>query len=423
MKTRRPSLTVQETCRSCQSPDLQDLIAFGETPIADRLVPIGFEDPQFVAPLTLTHCPSCALCQIRETVDPKVLFPPDYPYYSSVSPALVAHFRESAEDLIASGLARPGARIVEAASNDGYLLSVFKERGFEVLGIDPADGPASVAREKGIETIGDFFGLKIAKTLADEGRWADVFLANNVLAHVADTNDFVAGIGEILAPDGVAVIECPYLLDAVENCAFDTIYHQHLLFLSLTALVPLFSRHGLFLNDVIRVRAHGGSLRLFISKNPGQSDRLVRQLGVEAGLGVHDPAFYDRFLSRIKGLKTELTQLISSLKREGKRVVGYGAAAKATTLMYHFGLHGGDLEFIVDKSPWKHGMEMPGTACPIVPPEMLLRAMPDVVVVLAWNFAKEIIGENRAYLERGGRFVVPIPELRQVAGDYEGVSL
>jgi hypothetical protein len=283
-----------------------------------------------------------------------------------------------------------------------------------VLGIDPADGPVRVARQKGIETVHDFFGADLARGLAAEGRRASVFLANNVLAHVADVNDFVEGIAALLAEDGLAVIEAPYLLDLVDTGAFDTIYHQHLLYLSLTALVPLFARHGLHLNDVERTWVHGGSLRLFVSRAPGQSERLVTCLAEEDARKVRTPAFYRPFVERIAAMRAETRAVLARLRGEGVRVAGYGAAAKATTLLHYFGLGRDDLDFIVDKSPWKQGLAMPVTRVPILPPAALAERRPGAVLLLAWNFAGEIISENGAYLEAGGRFITPVPRVREV---------
>jgi SAM-dependent methyltransferase len=405
------------TCRSCGSTDLSEVLAFGDVPIADRLVPPDDPSAEFVAPLTLMHCSACTLCQIRETVSPRVLFGPDYPYYSSVSHALLRHFTDSAHDIIARRRLSPDDLVVEAASNDGYMLQSFHEAGIPVLGIDPADGPVDVARKKGIETIHDFFTASIARKLAGRGRRASVFLANNVLAHVEDVNDFVAGIAALLTEDGMAVIEVPYLIDLVDTGAFDTIYHQHLLYLSVTALVPLFARHDLHLNDVERTWVHGGSLRLFVTRAPGQSPRIVDLLADEATRGVGSPNFFLAFVERIAAMREETRAAISRLRREGATVVGYGAAAKATTLLHAFGLDRDDLDFIVDKSPWKQGLAMPVTRIPILPPAMLAERRPDAVVLLAWNFAEEIIAENRAYLEAGGRFVIPVPHLKEVALD------
>lgn len=418
----RPPMEDIAACRSCGSTDLAEVIRFGETPIADRLMRPGDPGPEYVAPLTLVHCRSCSLCQIRETVTPRVLFGPEYPYFSSVSAALMAHFRASAEAIIARQGIGPGALVVEAASNDGYMLLPFHERGIGTLGIDPADGPVAAARAKGIETVHDFFSHDLARRLVAEGRRADVFLANNVLAHVADTNDFVAGIAAILAPDGLAVIECPYLLDLVDHGAFDTIYHQHLLYLSLTALVPLFARHGLVLNDVERLKVHGGSVRLFLSRAAGQSARLAAMLDEEARRGVASEAFYAPFVDRIARMRADTRAALDRMRAEGQRVVGYGAAAKATTLLHHFGITGDDLAVIFDKSPWKHGLEMPGCRIPIAPPSGLSRQTADVVLILAWNFANEIVAENADFSAAGGRFIIPVPEVRIVENTAMGVS-
>lgn len=407
-------LTRVSACRSCGCTDLSEIIAFGDAPVADRLV--APEDPseEFVAPLTLVHCNGCALCQIRETVAPRVLFGPDYPYYSSVSHALMKHFSDSARDIIARRRLGSDDLVMEAASNDGYILRVFREAGIKVLGIDPADGPVRVARERGIETVHGFFEAALARELVADGRRASVFLANNVLAHVADVNDFVEGVAAVLADDGLAVIEAPYLLDLVDTGAFDTIYHQHLLYLSVTALVPLFARHGLCLNDVERTWVHGGSLRLFVSREAGRSERLVALLADEAVRNVREPAFYRPFVERIATMRQETRAAIARLRTEGATVAGYGAAAKATTLLHAFGLDRASIDFIVDKSPWKQGLLMPVTRIPILSPAALAERRPKAVVLLAWNFAEEIMAENRAYLEAGGRFVIPVPRLKEV---------
>lgn len=419
----RPPMAEISACRSCGAGGLEEVLAFGDTPIADRLVRPDDPGPEYAAPLTLVHCPACGLCQIRETVAPRVLFGPEYPYFSSVSPALMAHFRASAEAIIARQGLGPGALVVEAASNDGYMLLPFHERGIGTLGIDPADGPVAAARAKGIETVHDFFSRALAERLAAEGRRADVFLANNVLAHVADTNDFVAGIATILAPEGLAVIECPYLLDLVDHGAFDTIYHQHLLYLSLTALVPLFARHGLALNDVERLKVHGGSLRLFVSRTAGQTPRLVAALAEEARRGVGDAAFYAPFRDRVARMRTETRAALDRMRTEGLRVAGYGAAAKATTLLHHFGIGRDDLAVIFDKSPWKTGLAMPGCRIPIRPAEEMSRDSADAVLILAWNFANEIVAANAPFAAAGGRFLIPVPDVRIVETEALGVSL
>lgn len=421
MTTVAPHIAI-DRCRSCGSSDLATVLDFGETPLADRLVRPDSTEEEYVAPLTLVHCNGCGLCQIRETVTPRILFGADYPYYSSVSPALMQHFADSARAIIAAEELGPGDLVVEAASNDGYMLRTFREAGIGVLGIDPADGPVRVAREKGIDTIHDFFGAALADRIRAEGRKARVFLANNVLAHVADVNDFVAGIAKLLADDGIAVIEAPYLLDLLDGGAFDTIYHQHLLYLSITSLLPLFERHGLHLNDVERVWVHGGSLRLFVSRREGRTDRLDALIAEEERRRIRDVAVYADFLTRIERLGTETRAVLDRLLSEGRTIAGYGAAAKATTLMHMFGIGRRELAFIADRSTWKQGLAMPVTRVPILSPEALEQDPPDAILLLAWNFADEIIAQNASYLANGGRFIVPVPQVREVAVSERAVA-
>ena len=410
----RPPIVEISACRSCGSPDLVILRAFGETPLADRLERPDCMDISYRAPLTLCHCTTCGLCQIRETIKPRILFGADYPYYSSVSPALLAHFHDSARAIMVHYPLRNEDWIIEAASNDGYMLEVFRTAGHRVLGIDPADGPVSEARRKGIDTRHAFFTKALAQELSEEGVKAKLFLANNVMAHVADVNDFISGIESVLSDDGIVVIEVPYLLDLVDGCAFDTIYHQHLLYFSLTSLLPLLARHGFELNDAERLAIHGGSLRLFVSRQSGQSPRLVGLLNEETQRNVNSIAFYDPFLARIDSLVQRTRNEVARLRSAGKRIAGYGAAAKATTLLHVMDLPEGTLDVIYDKSRWKHGRRMPGSEIRICAPERLLLDNPDAVLLLAWNFAEEIINENTAYLAGGGRFLIPVPAFREV---------
>jgi len=410
-----PPMTEISECRACAGPDLVTVRAFGKTPLADRLQDPAAVGPDYRAPLTLCHCTACGLCQLRETIAPRILFGKTYPYHSSVSPALLAHFADSAHAIMARTGLGPQDLVIEAASNDGYMLQAFQAAGHSVLGIDPADGPVREARRKGIDTLHDFFTAALARKLAASGQRARVFLANNVLAHVTAVNDFISGITTLLTDDGLAVIEVPYLLDLVDGGAFDTIYHQHLLYLSLTSLVPLFARHGLYLNDVERLWVHGGSLRLFLSRKPGQSARLETLLHMENDRGVNSFEFYQPFLNRIDRLADHTRQAINVLQQTGKTVAGYGAAAKATTLLHVLDLPMGALSCIFDKSPWKHGKTMPGAGLEIRPAETLSDRDVDAVLLLAWNFADEILAENAAYLEAGGRFLIPVPEFREVS--------
>jgi SAM-dependent methyltransferase len=421
--TRLAPLHRIDKCRSCGSDNLASVIAFGETPIADRLVPASYSEEEYVAPLTLLHCTECGLCQIAETVDPAVLFGKDYPYYSSVSPALLAHFKGSADAILDRYNLGADDLVVEPASNDGYMLENFQKAGVQTLGIDPAAGPVSVAREKGIETIHDFFTLDLAKELAVSGKRASVVLANNVLAHVPNPGEFVEGIAVLLRDDGVAVFEFPYLVDLVEKRAFDTIYHQHLLYLSATSVSALFEKNGLYLNDVERTTVHGGSLRVTASKGAGASQAVVDMLQSEADAGLLSADYYDAFCAGLEGMRTETRAAIEQCRANGKRIIGYGAAAKATTLLHYFGITKSNIDCIVDKSTWKQGLEMPVVRIPIVSPDHLDTVHPDVVLILAWNFAREIAAENTAVSDAGGVFLVPVPSLREVSVNDAGASL
>ena len=406
---------VERTCRSCGSADLSDIVAFGSSPLADRLLREDqLDEDELTADLTLTVCRSCTLAQIRETVDPEILFFAEYPYFSSVSPSLMRHFADSAAAIIDRFGLDESSTVVEAASNDGYMLRNFMERGIGVLGIDPAKAPAEAAVAAGVPTMIDFFGRDLAERLVDEGTRADVFLGNNVLAHVPDLNGFVAGIATILTDRGAAVIEAPYVVDLVDHCEFDTIYHQHLCYFSVTALVALFERHGLHLNDVERTAIHGGSLRLFVQRTDDRHERVDRLLQAERERGFDAVDAYADFADRIERLRSDLRRIIDDLKASGARIAGYGAAAKATTLLAYCGIGNDDLEYVCDLNEYKQGRYMGGNHLRIVPPSQLLIDRPDAVLVLAWNFADEIIRQNQEFRDLGGTFVVPVPTPRIV---------
>jgi predicted TPR repeat methyltransferase len=402
------------TCRSCGSGDLVDVLALGDQPFANNLRRGDqLDQPEPTAPLDLVLCTSCSLFQLVDSVAPEILFA-DYKYFSSVIEALVEHVRVLADRLVTELDLGPDSLVVELASNDGYLLQHYLAAGVPVLGVEPVAGIAAVAQAKGIPTRAEFFGSEVARQMADEGVRADVLHANNVLAHVPDLNGFVEGIATLVGDEGLAVIEAPYVKDLLDHVEFDTIYHEHLCYFSLTAVDRLLRRHGLAVEHVERIPIHGGSLRYFArsvaSARPDES--VTGLMAEEEEWGVQAPEAYLEFARRTMEMKERFRGLLTKLREDGASVAAYGAAAKGSTLLNTFDVGTELLDYVVDASPHKQGLHMPGNGLPIVAPSRLLEDRPDYVVLLAWNFADEILAQQREYQDGGGRFIVPIPEPR-----------
>jgi SAM-dependent methyltransferase len=406
------------SCRSCGAGELTTVLDLGRVPLANALLSDpAAEEPRY--PLSVALCPRCTLLQLTESVPPEQLFS-EYLYFSSFSDTMLKHAAAIAQRMIERSALGASSLAAEIASNDGYLLQHYQKRGVPVLGIEPAKNVAKVAvEERGIPTVVEFFGRELAPRLVAEHGRADVLHANNVLAHVPDLNGFVAGIAAFLRPDtGVAVIEVPYAKALIDHLEFDTIYHEHLSYFSLTALDALMRRHGLAITDVERIPIHGGSLRLFVRHAASASapaPAVSALLAEEASWGVGSIAFYRGFADRVRTLGAELGALLERLElREGKRIAAYGAAAKGSTLLNFFGIGRERIDFIADRSTYKQGRFMSGVRIPIRPPEALLEAQPDYCLLLTWNFAEEILEQQAEYRRRGGRFIIPIPEVRIV---------
>jgi len=402
-------------CRSCGAPQLERVLSLGRTPLANALLTAEqIKAPEETFPLDLVFCPACALVQITETVSPEKLFR-EYFYLSSFSETMLRHAEEIAHRIIGSRQLNALSMVVEIASNDGYLLQFYRRAGIPVLGIEPATNIARVAEERGVPTRCDFFGLRLAETLYAEGLRADVIHANNVLAHVPDLNGVVAGLARLLKESGIAVIEVPYVREMIDGREFDTIYHEHLCYFSLTALDRLFRRNGLVIQDVERLPIHGGTLRVYAGKDESAvTPAVLRLLHEEGEWGVDDLEFYQGFGGQVESLRAELLSLLSKLKSEGQQIAAYGASAKGSTLLNYFAIGSETLDFVVDRSAVKQGHYTPGTHLPIYPPEKLLAEMPAYTLLLTWNFADEILEQQSAYRKGGGRFIIPIPDLKIV---------
>ena len=401
------------SCSSCGAPLSAVVIDLGMSPLSNALVdpltPAGDE----LYPLRASVCESCWLVQVPAVQTRERIFS-DYAYFSSYSDTWIAHARGYAAHAIERLGLGEKALVVELASNDGYLLSEFQARDVPVLGVEPAANVARVAQAAGVPTVAEFFGMSLARRLVEEGRAADLIVANNVLAHVPDVNDFVAGIALLLKPDGTATVEFPHLLRMLEGGEFDTIYHEHFSYFSLRSAQRIFERHGLRIVDVDELPTHGGSLRVWLmhaaaSRSPASS--VAGVLADEERAGLERLDAYADLRRRADACKHDLTEFLKKARRDGKRVAGYGAPAKATTLLNYCGVGCDLLEYTVDRSPHKQGRMIPGVRVPIEAPEKILGSRPDYVLILPWNIKDEVCAQMSAVRGWGGRFVVAIPRL------------
>jgi len=407
--------TTSYRCRFCGTELRRVFVDLGLSPLCESFVdPSELGAPESFYPLQSYVCERCFLVQLPEHVAPQNIFE-EYAYFSSYSDSWLAHARSYVEMISGRFGLGPQSLVIELASNDGYLLQYFKEKGIPVLGVEPARNVAQVAIEKGIPTITSFFGRRLARELTSGGQGADLLLGNNVLAHVPDINDFVGGMKLLLKAGGVITMEFPHLLRLVEENQFDTIYHEHFSYLSFTTVEQIFAAQGLRLFDVEELKSHGGSLRIYAGHaadtSKAISERSLELKAREASWGVNNLDRYHQFTAKVEKTKRDILRFLIEAKEAGKSVVGYGAPGKGNTLLNYCGIRTDLIDYTVDRNPYKHGKFTPGTRIPIYPPERIRETRPDYLFILPWNLKHEIAAQNQFIREWGGRFVVPIPEV------------
>lgn len=406
------------TCRFCAAPLEQVFADLGVSPLANSYItPERRPEMEPFFPLCARVCSRCFLVQLEEHGGTPDRIFSDYAYFSSYSTTWLEHSKQYAAAAIDRFELDSTSKVVELASNDGYLLQYFVEAGIPVLGVEPAANVAAVAQANGVPTVVRFFGREAALELRGE-HGADLIVGNNVLAHVPDINGVISGISRVLADDGVAIVETPYVRDLVDKLEFDTIYHEHLFYYSLTSFRSLLERHGLEVVDVERIPIHGGTLRVYVARSGATSvaSSVEDLLAEERELGMSGIGYFEGFAARVTELCGKLVDLLDHLTADGARVAAYGAAAKGTVLLNAAGVDARRIEFVADKNPHKQGYSMPGVHIPVVAPEVITDRMPDYLLILAWNFADEVMRQQSDYAARGGRFIVPVPEPTIVGG-------
>lgn len=405
-------------CRACGAPLVHTFVDLGLSPVSNAF--IKREDAgkgEMFYPLHALVCDHCWLVQLSDVTGAQAHFHDDYAYFSSFSASWLEHARRYVEDMTKRFALDGDSRVMEIASNDGYLLQYFVQAGIDCLGIEPTGNTAAAARERGVASREVFFGRDTAQSLRDEGWQVDLLLGNNVLAHVPDLNDFVGGMPRVLKAEGVITLEFPHLLRLMAETQFDTLYHEHFSYLSLSALLPVFARAGLRVFDVQTLPTHGGSLRLFACHQAAAhavTAQVAQCLAAEQAAGLTTLAPYTAFAEAVRATKRSLLDFLVTARRAGKRVVGYGAPAKGNTLLNYCGIGTDFIDYTVDRNPHKQGTLLPGSRIPVLAPEAIDADRPDYVLILPWNLREEIMGQMAHIREWGGQFLVPIPEVRSL---------
>ena len=405
---------LRKTCRGCGGKNLQAFLPLGNQPLANSFPKSAdeFADEQRY-PLDVYRCSDCSLIQLLDVIAPEVLFR-DYIYVTGTSDTIAQHNVKYAASVVSDLGLDEDDLVVEVASNDGSLLSCFRDQGVKTLGIEPARNIAAMARERGIDTISEFFSSELAREVRAQRGAASAVVANNVLAHVDDTQDFLAGGRELIGDEGRVITEFPYLGELLDRMEYDTVYHEHLCYFSVIALMKLYDAVGLVIVRIDHMPVHGGSLRVYAARksaqNPDHADSVQALAEAERAKGYHTAAPYEALASAVQANRESLLKLLGKLKGEGKTIAAYGASAKGNTLLNYCGIDTGLVDYIVDKNPLKVGLFTPGTHLPVKPATVLDSETPDYLLITAWNFADEIMRQQADYAARGGRFILPIPE-------------
>lgn len=404
-------------CRFCQNPLQHVFVDLNDSPPSNSfLTPDQASQPESRFPLKIFVCEKCWLVQVDEHKKANEIFSDAYVYFSSYSKSWLAHAKQYVDLMTSKFGLNSKSQVIEIASNDGYLLQYFVEKGIPVLGIEPTANTAEVAREKGVPSWVEFFGVDLAKRIVNQGYAADLMLGNNVLAHVPDINDFVGGLKIALKPQGVVTMEFPHLMQLVANNQFDTIYHEHFSYLSFTTVSTIFAKHGLVMFDVEQIPTHGGSLRIYAAHQEDTSkmihERVKQLLEEEQQLGMKNISYYSGFQEKTDRVASDFLNFLMNAKKNGKQVVGYGAAAKGNTLMNYAGVDASLMQYVVDANPHKQNMLLPGTKIPVKHPSTIHQTKPDYVVILPWNIKEEVMQQLQDIRFWGGEFVVAIPSLQ-----------